>query len=301
MYLVRYEDPQGSQLLDVALGAGSEVVLLGVQAPYWLTFHETGAHRLTFELRVAPPSLLPPGPSIFPPSATSPHRSPDGHALLSPAPPVWAPFAWLRSYWQSSASVRPSDPLEPLLSDVPPTPQHPPLNRVGLIYVSNAAERFFGFGEQFSFFDCKGRRVSVLVQEQGLGRGDQPITAAANFASHRSGGSPDSTYAPVPFYMTSQMRCLFLDNYEPALFDLTAPDRVAVHVHAADMRGSILVGASPPQLIERYTAVVGRMRRLPDWVHAGAIVGMQVLAHCLSFVLCFRCNCEGGAVLDRKL
>jgi hypothetical protein len=233
-----------------------------VQAPYCLTFWENDAHRLSFHLRVAPPSLVPPG---------APHCSTRGGS-----PSAWPFLSWLRSYWQGSASVRPSDPLEPLLDPAPPEARLPSLNRVGLIYSTSASERFFGFGEQFSHFDLKGRRVSMLVQEQGLGRSDQPITAAANLASHRSGGSQDSTYAPVPFYITSRMRALFLENHEHAVFDLTAADRVAVHVHAATMRGSILVGANPPQLIERYTAIVGRMRRLPDWITRGAIVGMQV-------------------------
>ena len=61
----------------------------------------------------------------------------------------------------------------------------PRLNRVLLTYASHAGERFFGFGEQFSCFDLKGRRVPIMVQEQGLGRGDQPITAAANLVAYR--------------------------------------------------------------------------------------------------------------------
>ena len=61
----------------------------------------------------------------------------------------------------------------------------PRLNRVLLTYASHSGERFFGFGEQFSSFNLKGRRVPIMVQEQGLGRGDQPITAAANLVAYR--------------------------------------------------------------------------------------------------------------------
>ncbi|VAH76004.1 unnamed protein product [Triticum turgidum subsp. durum] len=69
-------------------------------------------------------------------------------------------------------------------------------NRVFLTYVSERDERFYGFGEQFSCMEFKGRRVPVLVQEQGIGRGDQPITFAANLLSYRSGGNWSTTYAP---------------------------------------------------------------------------------------------------------
>lgn len=68
----------------------------------------------------------------------------------------------------------------------------PRLNRVLLSYASHAGERFFGFGEQFSCFDMKGKRVPILVQEQGLGRGDQPITAAANLVAYRFAHCRDS-------------------------------------------------------------------------------------------------------------
>jgi hypothetical protein len=63
--------------------------------------------------------------------------------------------------------------------------QLPQFNRIQITYSSHKEERFYGFGEQFSHFDMKGKRVPILVQEQGLGRGDQPITAAANLVAHR--------------------------------------------------------------------------------------------------------------------
>lgn len=58
-------------------------------------------------------------------------------------------------------------------------------NRLFLTYASSRDERFYGFGEQFSRMEFKGKRVPVLVQEQGIGRGDQPITFAANLVSYR--------------------------------------------------------------------------------------------------------------------
>lgn len=58
-------------------------------------------------------------------------------------------------------------------------------NRVVVTYSSERDEKFFGFGEQFSHMEFKGRRVPIFVQEQGIGRGDQPITFAANLVSYR--------------------------------------------------------------------------------------------------------------------
>lgn len=58
-------------------------------------------------------------------------------------------------------------------------------NRICFTYSSEKSERFFGFGEQFSHVDFKGKKVPIFVQEQGIGRGDQPITFAANLVSYR--------------------------------------------------------------------------------------------------------------------
>jgi alpha-glucosidase len=149
------------------------------------------------------------------------------------------------------------------------------MNRVFLAYASDAAERFFGFGEQFTYFDLKGRLVPIVVSEQGIGRGAQPLTFAANLTADGAGGDWWTSYAPVPHYLTSRARSLFLENDEVSIFDLRAPDRVTVQVAASQMAGRILAGADPLALISEYTSYAGRMRPLPDWVISGAIVGMQ--------------------------
>ncbi|KAJ7976603.1 Alpha-glucosidase yihQ [Quillaja saponaria] len=121
-------------------------------------------------------------------------------------------------------------------------PESAEFNRVCLTYASEASERFYGFGEQFSHMDFKGKRVPILVQEQGIGRGDQPITFAANLVSYRAGGDWSTTYAPSPFYMTSKMRSLYLEGYDYSVFDLTKQDRVQVQIHGNSVEGRILHG-----------------------------------------------------------
>ncbi|KAI5071284.1 hypothetical protein GOP47_0013535 [Adiantum capillus-veneris] len=149
------------------------------------------------------------------------------------------------------------------------------LNRVILTYAAEEDEQFFGFGEQFSFFNLKGKRVPIMVQEQGLGRGDQPITVAVNLVAERSGGDWHTTYAPVPYYITSKSRCVFLEEYNYSVFDLSRKNQVQIQLHGEKMEGRILHGRTPLQLIERYTEAIGRMRALPDWIVEGAVVGMQ--------------------------
>ncbi len=152
--------------------------------------------------------------------------------------------------------------------------EEPSYDRVFLTYASSPEERFFGFGVQYTYLDMKGRRVPIFVQEQGIGRGAQPITLGADWQAG-AGGNPYTSYASVPHYMTSEMRSLFLENYEYSVFDLRDEDRVQVEVFSSKMTGQILSGGTPAALVEEYTEYSGRMRPLPGWILSGAVIGLQ--------------------------
>lgn len=148
------------------------------------------------------------------------------------------------------------------------------INRAFLTYKTAQDERFFGFGTQYSYLDMKGKRVPVLVQEQGIGRGLQPLTFLMNLFAG-SGGDAFSTYAPVPFYFTNHCRSMFLKNSEYSVFDLTNPTKVTVSLFSRRMRGRILGGSSPLEIIEKFSRYSGRMPELPSWAGRGAIVCIQ--------------------------
>lgn len=147
-------------------------------------------------------------------------------------------------------------------------------NRVFLSYASDSSEVIVGFGEQPTHFNHKGNLVPVLVQEQGIGRGDikDPLTKLALGASS---GYDYSSYIAVPQYLTSYNKSLFLENYEYSEFDFRQNDKVQIKLFGKNLKGKVLYGKSPLELITAYTAYSGRMRSLPDWISKGAVVGMQ--------------------------
>jgi alpha-glucosidase (family GH31 glycosyl hydrolase) len=149
-----------------------------------------------------------------------------------------------------------------------------PYNRVYLTSASSPGERYFGFGTQYTYLDMKGHLVPIFIQEQGIGRGEQPITWAVEWRAG-AGGTPYNSGACVPHYITGRMRSLFLENYEYSSFDFREEDRARVEVFSSRMRGQILSGDTPAGLIEQYTEYAGRMRPLPEWILGGAIVGLQ--------------------------
>lgn len=147
--------------------------------------------------------------------------------------------------------------------------------RVYFKYKSDVDEHFYGFGEQFTYFDLKGLNVPVLVQEQGIGRGLEPLSSIINKISPGSSGSWSSTYAAVPHYISSKMRSVFLKNTNYTEFDLRKSDQVIIKIFGSKMSGEILYGDNPLDLIRSYTEFSGRMKPLPDWTQEGAVIAVQ--------------------------
>lgn len=146
------------------------------------------------------------------------------------------------------------------------------VNQAQIRFATSPDEHFYGFGEQFSYIDCKGHLLPIVCEEGGIGRGDRgPKTLSILGVS----GEMFSSYAPVPHFLTNRQRSWFLTNTEPSVFDLRDPYLASVRVASSHMNGRFLSGETPLELVEQYTAIVGRMPALPDWVHQGAIVGMQ--------------------------
>jgi alpha-glucosidase len=151
------------------------------------------------------------------------------------------------------------------------------LNRIWLRYHSRPDEKFYGFGEQFSNSEFKGKTPFLFTEEQGIGRGDQPITAGANMLAG-AGGNEYTTYAPIPHYITSENRSFFFDNSGYSKFDLSKSDTVEVEFWDTNVQGglkaSIWLGANPKELVELYTKKTGRFAPLPDWAY-GTWLGVQ--------------------------
>jgi alpha-glucosidase len=148
-------------------------------------------------------------------------------------------------------------------------------NRVFLSYASSADEAFFGFGQQLTYFNLKGNIIPILVQEHGIGRGLPIVTPLVDLLYDGAGGNPYITEAPVPQYITSHLRSLFLENKEYSVFDLSAADCVAVELFSGTMVGRIVFGNTPLDLIEEYTSYSGRVRALPAWAHEGVMVATE--------------------------
>src|SRR5699024_2898544 len=102
----------------------------------------------------------------------------------------------------------------------------------------------------------------------------EPLTALAE-ATQGGGGAPDTTYAPLPFLATDDLRAFALDTDDVAAFDCRAADRVDLTVWSDRCPITLYTGGAPADLLSAHTADTGRMRPLPAWSGDGAILGLQ--------------------------
>lgn len=149
---------------------------LATYAKYWMLFDQKNGDQVGFQVRFGRPN-----------SGRGPKVSPRSYGYRSFARRLGR-IRRLRVGWCGYFSMRrvavtfsPKDEENVVMKNA----AFLDFNRVCITYSSEKSERFYGFGEQFSHIDLKGKRVPILVQEQGIGRGDQPITFAANLVSYR--------------------------------------------------------------------------------------------------------------------
>src|SRR6478736_1274893 len=101
--------------------------------------------------------------------------------------------------------------------DVAPVPGRT-FDRIYLSYASSSDESFYGFGHQYGTLDMKGRRLPIWSGEQGIGRGQQPISGALSLVGGGCAGDWSTTYTAVPAYLTTRGHALAVANSEYLVF-----------------------------------------------------------------------------------
>ncbi|WP_420112418.1 alpha-glucosidase [Pseudactinotalea sp.] len=136
-----------------------------------------------------------------------------------------------------------------------------------------------GFGEQFTDFDLDGALLPILVREQGVGRGEQPITVLADVTNHGAGGTREMTYAAWASWVSEDLRGVRLDPALPqshalAVADMRTPSRVGLELQATRLRAEFVTAETPVDLIAQQQHGTERPP-LASWTGTGAIVGIQ--------------------------
>lgn len=148
-------------------------------------------------------------------------------------------------------------------------------NRMWLRLAAQQADHVYGCGEQFSYFDLRGKPFPLWTSEQGVGRNKQSYVTWQADCKENAGGDYYWTFFPQPTFVSSQKYYCHVENSCYMNFDFSAPDfhELAIWQDQAVLRfdcASSYIG-----LLEKLTALLGRQPELPDWVYDGVILGIQ--------------------------
>lgn len=141
----------------------------------------------------------------------------------------------------------------------------------------DSGEKVHGFGEQYRDFNLVGSTFGVLVQEQGIGRGEQPITTLADLTNW-AGGNAGTTYAAWPTFVTSGNRSVALADVESSggfgIADLSRDGQVTLETWSDSLTAEVTAADSPTELIAARAA--GRtFPPLAEFSQRGAVLGLQ--------------------------
>lgn len=150
----------------------------------------------------------------------------------------------------------------------------PQMSRILFRFQNAIDEVHFGAGEQFTHLSLNGNTVPVWVSEQGIGRGLQPISFILDTLAF-SGGTTFTTYLSSASFLTSRMRAFLWDTADYSELDLSEPDSTIIDSFSPVLSLQIFSEKTPKKLLGSLTRQTGRMRQLPDWIHQGAILGLQ--------------------------
>ncbi len=148
-------------------------------------------------------------------------------------------------------------------------------NRIWVRLFAEPSEKVYGCGEQFSYFNLRGRRFPLWTSEPGVGRDpESEVTRRANEEAG-AGGDYHHTNFPAPLFVSSRLYYCQVESSSYMEFDFQIPVRHVLHAWSVPRRIVIGTGESWPALMEDLTSLTGRQPRLPEWPHQGIILGIQ--------------------------
>ena len=138
-------------------------------------------------------------------------------------------------------------------------------------------ERIYGLGEQYRPLDLTGTITPILPREQGVGRGEQPLTYLAD-VTQKAGGNLATTYAAWPSYLTSENKAFtFRDAKYSSTFtiaDFSRNGQASLEAWAPRISAEAFVADNPEDVVAKREAGTTRPP-LADWVQRGAVLGLQ--------------------------
>ena len=148
--------------------------------------------------------------------------------------------------------------------EIIPTCNNKEINRFWVNITGEKKEAIYGCGAQFSILNLKGVKVPLWVEEQGIGRGDPPIT-----------GDWYTTYYPQPTFISTRNFFCHVETGYYCEFDFRNKENIELYIW--NVPEKIIIGKYDSILdtVSNLLEFLGRQPRLPDWAYDGIWLGIQ--------------------------
>ena len=148
-------------------------------------------------------------------------------------------------------------------------------NRFRLRFSAEPHEAVFGGGEQYSFFNLRGRKFPIMTREQGVGRRyNRPLTFVCE-KKDKAGGAYHTTYYPQPTFVSNRNYFIHVHSFDYSVLDFTSHRYHDVVSYSLPGKVTVGFGDSLMDTASLVSLLLGRQAVLPEWVHDGMILGVQ--------------------------
>ncbi|XP_013409261.1 uncharacterized protein LOC106172883 [Lingula anatina] len=150
-------------------------------------------------------------------------------------------------------------------------------DRMWLRIAAEKDEHVYGGGEQFSHFDLRGRSFPIWTREQGVGRNKSTLlTFLVDQYMKDAGGNYHTTYFPQSTFFSSRKFWCHVNGSNYVVMDFSHETFHEIEIRDTSS-AKVLINTSPSmlELVQSFTDFNGRPPPLPDWIHNGAILGVQ--------------------------
>lgn len=159
---------------------------------------------------------------------------------------------------------------------IAPKALDPTLNRLWLRVPAEADEHVWGGGEQFSYFDLRGRHFPLWSSEPGVGRDPEAkLFQQVEALSKGGGGTYAHTNYPQPTFISSRRYALHIDSYAYAAFDFRDAAFHEVEVWKIPARIELWARPRFAGIVSALADRFGKQPPLPEWLYKGAVIGLK--------------------------
>jgi sulfoquinovosidase len=149
------------------------------------------------------------------------------------------------------------------------------INRVWIRLYAEEGEKVYGLGEQFSYFNLRGRNFPLWTREQGVGRNKESYVSFLADVEDKAGGDYHTTFYPEPTFVSSRKYFFHTDESSYMNFNFKQKDYHELEFWHVPEKFIISKKDSFLELAEDISSLLGRQPELPEWVYNGVILGVQ--------------------------